>query len=233
MWIDDQILAGHESPLVTNVWVPELKMVVLGSSNHVDTECHVVSCQEDAVPILRRYGGGGTVVLYPGCVVVSVGCWVARHFENERYFRKINAAINHCLHSNLKITAALGQNGISDLVAGDRKYGGTSLFRSRNYLLYQASLIVDCDRGMIARYLAHPSREPGYRRGRDHKSFLVGLAEVAGEPLLVSDCKTLLSTQLAGYLAQELGDDLIAPCREQFPAMVARLERANAARDTR
>lgn len=227
MWIDDQILARHESHLALDIWVPDNHLVVLGSSNKAESECHLENCEADSVPILRRYGGGGTVVLYPGCVVISLGCWVARHFENERYFRMINAAINHCLHASFPLGVRLTQNGISDLVAGERKYGGTSLFRSRNYLLYQASLIVDCDREMISRYLSHPSREPDYRNGRDHGSFLVGLAEVSRRALTVRDCAAALTANLHGHILQHLGSDLVSPCREQFPAMVARLERQN------
>ena len=229
MWIDDQILEQYASPLAVATWIPATPVVVLGSSNDPAIECHVEQCEEDQVPVLKRYGGGGTVVLYSGCVIVSVGCWVSDHFYNDRYFRILNGALNSCLHANFSFFAGLSQNGISDLVAGDRKFGGTSMFRSRNYLLYQASLIVDCDYSLISRYLAHPSREPDYRRGRRHKDFLTGLADVAAvrsRKFSTEDVLQAFEKGLHGYVLSAMGGEMIAPAVEQFPALQARMERS-------
>src|SRR5690606_4412899 len=130
------------------------------------------------VPILRRYGGGGTVVLYHGCAVASVGMWVKRDFHNQLYFERLNEALIRTLEGMGLKAGTLAQNGISDIVAGEKKVVGTSLFRSRNYLLYQASILVSADLSLIERYLRHPSQEPEYRRGRTHASFLSGLADL-------------------------------------------------------
>lgn len=229
MWIDDQILEQYEKPLAVGLWVPESPIVVLGSSNDPAVECHVESCTVDRVPVLKRYGGGGTVVLYPGCVVISIGCWVAEHFNNDRYFRMLNGALNACLGSSFQFNAPLSQNGISDLVAGDKKFGGTSMFRSRNYLLYQASLIVECDFELISRYLAHPSREPEYRRGRRHEDFLTGLSGVARERALTApDALALFRHSLSGHVMAALGHEMIPPQPDQFSALQARIERSRA-----
>lgn len=225
MWIDDHILERHDRPLVVDVWVPKGTVVVCGSSNDPAVECNRAACAADEVPVLKRYGGGGTVVLYPGCVIVSLGTWVAEHFHNDRYFRLLNSSVNSCLHAGFAFDAALGEAGISDLVAGDMKFGGTSLFRSRNYLLYQASLIVDCDRPVISRYLAHPSREPGYRRGRPHGSFLTGLAEI-GRSISVPAVAECLLRGLSGHVLAHMGEQALAPQSAQFTALQTRLERA-------
>ncbi len=227
MWIDDQILEQHREPLTLGTWVPDRATVVLGSSNDPASECRPESCAGDEVAILRRYGGGGTVVLYPGCVVVSIGCWVAEHFHNNRYFKLLNAAVNNCLHSNFKFNSPLTQAGISDLVSRDKKFGGTSLFRSRNYLLYQASLIVDCDFEMIEKYLAHPSREPDYRRGRNHRDFLTGLANLS-TGISVAQVHEVLTNKLAGHVLCVLGSEATMPEPHQFSALQARIERARA-----
>ena len=62
-------------------------MVVLGNSNKSEKECYQESCEADGVPVLKRYGGGGTVVLHDGCLVVSFGFWVRDYFENDYYFK--------------------------------------------------------------------------------------------------------------------------------------------------
>jgi lipoate-protein ligase A len=225
LWIDDHILERHDRPLVIDVWVPRETVVVCGSSNDPAVECNLPACLSDGVPVLKRYGGGGTVVLYPGCVIVSLGMWVTEHFHNDRYFRLLNSAVNSCLHAGFAFDAILGEAGISDLVAGDMKFGGTSLFRSRNYLLYQASLIIDCDRPMISKYLAHPSREPGYRRGRAHGSFLTGLAEI-GRGISVASVEACLLRGLAGHVLGHFGEQAFGPQPNQFSALQARIERS-------
>jgi len=71
----------------------------------------------------------------------------------------------------------LSQRGISDLTVDGRKVGGSSLYvpRRPSVFFYQASLLVDCDLGLMARYLRHPPREPAYRQGRVHQEFCTTL----------------------------------------------------------
>jgi lipoate-protein ligase A len=67
--------------------------------------------------------------------------------------------------------------GISDLAIGDRKVAGSSLRLWRGRVLFQVSLLVDLDVGVLERYLRAPSREPDYRRGRTHRDFVVTLRD--------------------------------------------------------
>ena len=72
------------------------------------------------------------------------------------------------------------QDGLSDLCFEGKKIAGTSLFRSRNYLLYQASILCDGTMPLINRYLKHPSKEPSYRKGKDHSLFVTDLSSILG-----------------------------------------------------
>lgn len=223
MWIDDDLLRRCAEPVATSTWVPKSPMVVLGSSNDPAAEVDVEACGRDGVPILKRYGGGGTVLLYAGCVVVSVGTWVRQHFQNKLYFHLLNQAVIECLAARWPRLLHLGQKGLSDITLEDRKVAGTSLFRSRNYLLYQASILVHLDTVAIARYLKHPTREPDYRAGRKHHEFLVGLGEV--EPALtVEACHVQLAQHLDEVVARVIGDELVAPEPAQFAGLLRRAE---------
>jgi len=221
MWIDDNILKNCGDELHCAVWQPAAPLVVIGNSNTAARECCVGNCRSDGVEILQRYGGGGAVVLYPGCIVVSLGTWVKDYYENSFYFEKLNGAVAACLEKTWSDFSGIQQDGLSDLTVGGKKFAGTSLFRSRNYLLYQASLIVDLDTALISRYLQHPSKEPGYRAGRRHEDFLVGLRSLQ-PAATVAAVLNLLNKELVPYLKGTLSAHLIAPKLEQTATLFKR-----------
>jgi len=155
--------------------------VVLGSGSRPEQELHLEPCIEDRVPLLRRRGGGCSVVLDPGNLVTSVAMAVEGIGDNLRHFRSLGA----WLIGGLERLGLQGvrQDGISDLVLADRKVGGACIYRSRGLLFYSATLLVDPDLERIERYLKHPPREPDYRRGRPHRDFVGRLAVADGEEL--------------------------------------------------
>lgn len=231
MWIDDQILRNYRNQLALKVFVPDFTAVVLGSSNQPDIEVSETWCEARGVPVLKRYGGGGTVVLYPGCVVISAGMWVRQQFQNQEYFRQINQCLINVLAGIDGKLAGLNQRGLSDIAYEGRKIAGTSLFRSRNYLLYQGSLLVEPDLELINNCLKHPSKEPDYRAGRSHGDFMTSLSAVAG--VSVRDVLDACSDNLEAEIRKVLSDDLIEPLSAQFSALQARLDRSAGAQSVR
>lgn len=230
MWIDDQILQHAAEPVHIACWIPEQPVVVLGSSNKAELELNRDHCLEDHVKVYRRYGGGGAVVLHRGCVIVSIGMWVRELFENQRYFTLLNELLIQALAKEWPLLKDLRQRGISDIVWQDRKIAGTSLFRSRNYLLYQASILVQDDIPLINRYLAHPSKEPDYRGKRDHGSFLTSLAAIIGSVLpehILSACQTYLPL----LLPQHLGVEQVPVQSEQLANIAERVARSAREKD--
>lgn len=226
MWIDDQVLKNYKNPMELKIFVPDFRAVVLGSSNQPDTEVNEAWCQQQNIPVLKRYGGGGTVVLYPGCVVVTAGIWVRQHFQNQEYFRLINQSVINVLASLDAKLAGLTQRGLSDIAFEGRKIAGTSLFRSRNYLLYQGSLLVEPDIDLINNCLKHPSKEPDYRGGRPHSAFMTSLSSISG--VTVGEVFNVCARQLESALQTVLAGELLEPVPEQFSALQARLERSGA-----
>ena len=152
--------------------------VVLGRGSKPFVELNEAAIAADGVRVLRRRGGGCAVVLDPGNAVVSVA------------LPQPGLAGISCAFTRISdwVIAGLGragvpgvvQRGVSDLVLGDRKIGGSCIYRSRGLLYYSTTILVDPDLSLIDRYLKHPPREPGYRRGRTHSEFVGGLAETLG-----------------------------------------------------
>lgn len=172
MWIDDDIIASCAKAVTYHSWIPEKALVVLGRSNKGERECQLELCRKDQVPVLRRYGGGGAVVLHPESVILSLGTWVHHPYRNDYYFSMLNKLVIECLACSWPKFSGIKTAGISDLAIGDKKIAGTSLFRSRNYLLYQISILVGDNVGLMERYLKHPSKEPQYRQGKSHREFV-------------------------------------------------------------
>jgi lipoate-protein ligase A len=180
-------------------WEPEKRMVVLGRGNAASKEVFEEQCTLENVPILRRRGGGGTVLLAPGNLVVSLVKQVQHQFRIQEYFRQINGYIIKALHS-LGVQQ-IYQRGHSDLCLNDRKILGSSMYRKKHLLFYTASLMISNDLAEIDRYLKHPSKEPDYRQGRSHAEFLTTLSREYPE-ITVTRAKTAIDGVFTQYVEE-------------------------------
>lgn len=180
MWMDNWVLnlppdlwpqkMGLSKKIIFRFFESKKTAVVLANSNQASVECDIEFCQQKNIPILKRRGGGGTVVLGPGCLILTFAFLAKDVFNNQRYFSLINNLwIDALKNEGLK---NLEQRGHSDIACDGKKIAGTSLFRKKNLVVYQGSLLVDPDLQLISKALKHPSREPDYRSGRQHEDFL-------------------------------------------------------------
>ena len=218
--IDRRVVAQCRQKICIQVWSPERDIVVLGNSDSPEA-CYQERCAAQGVPVLRRKGGGGTVVLHPHCIIVSIGLWVGRYFHQAHYFERINAALVTSLAVYCSAWGDLRHRGLSDIAWRERKVGGTSIFRSRNYLLYQASLLYRVEVNKIDALLPHPQREPDYRAGRTHAQFLCGLADIV--PDSQQDAiSAVLRQELPRAVGRLLVAELIEPPAEQCEELLRR-----------
>jgi lipoate-protein ligase A len=169
---------------VSRIYEPSTPCAVLGAAGRPEQDLLLDNLREDGVPWVSRRGGGGTVVLGPGQVVIALVTEVESPFRNREYAAEINSWIVEAL-LRLSVTG-VQPAGISDLAIGEKKIAGTSIYRTRMVLFYQASLLVCNDVSQFTRYLAMPVRVPEYRRGRTHEEFCTTLAR-EGFPCSVAD----------------------------------------------
>jgi len=175
--------------------------VVCGRGSRPEVELRLDAIQEDRVPVLRRPGGGCAVVLDPGNVIVSV----VLNLPGVAGIKSAFAGISDWIIEGLSRSGVsrVTRKGISDLALGERKIGGSCIYRSRDLLYYSTTLLVEPDLELVERYLEHPPREPEYRGGRTHREFmgsLSGLIGRGGIDAFVGRLADALKNDLSGLL---------------------------------
>ncbi|HVA45249.1 MAG TPA: lipoate--protein ligase family protein [Pirellulales bacterium] len=157
------------------LWEPSSPMVVVGRSSRVAVEVRQERCRALGIPVLRRSSGGGAIVTGPGCLMYAV----VLSLQSRPALRAIDSAHRFVLES---MAAALRRQGLavehsgtSDLTLDNRKFSGNSLRVRREHLLYHGTLLYDFDVDLIGACLGSPPRQPEYRAGREHPSFVTNL----------------------------------------------------------
>ncbi len=159
------------------VFEPRDRRVVIGRGQDPRREVCLDACRADRVPVHRRATGGGTVILAPGMVVVSLRLGGGLRSPDD-HFALVNAALVPAVAAACGASVACRGHGDLALCCADgveRKVLGASLRQSTALAAYLGVFLIDDAVPLMERYLAHPSREPGYRGGRDHRAFCVHL----------------------------------------------------------
>ena len=156
-----------------NLYQPAMTMVVVGRNSRLEQEVDLERCTGLGLPIYRRYGGGCSVVLDPGNIVVSIVFPTAALVSSRLYFARATQWVIDGLQ-DIGVTQ-VRCDGISDLVVGDRKIGGSCIYQTKSFVYFSTTILVQPDFSIIAACLRHPPREPVYRNGRSHEAFLMGI----------------------------------------------------------
>jgi lipoate-protein ligase A len=171
---DFDIFAEDKGPFY-KVWIPDKLYIVLGKSNQLEDSVWIESALHDHIEILKRPSGGEAVIISPDMAVISYRFQVGKTIKIHDYFKVINTKIISALAE--AGVRNLGMNGISDISIGERKILGSSMLKKGDMGFYHAVLNVAGSVESISRYLKHPKREPGYRKGRAHEHFVTSLSE--------------------------------------------------------
>src|SRR5262245_13867017 len=71
-WELFQLVESGASEHLYRIWDVKEPVVVAGRSNRLEDWVNLDACRRDGVPVVRRFSGGGAVVLGPGCVNYAV-----------------------------------------------------------------------------------------------------------------------------------------------------------------
>ncbi len=175
-WDDSLIEATiRDSQPRAHIYRPRHIAVVLGRGSQPEAEVNIEAVRRDGVPLLKRRGGGCSVVLDTDNIIVSTALPLPGFGGIPPAFAKISEWVINAL--DRAGVHDVFQTGISDLVLGNRKIGGACIYRTRGLLYYSTTLLFQPNLDLVARYLKHPPREPAYRGGRTHRAFMGSLAD--------------------------------------------------------
>ncbi|KAJ0100016.1 hypothetical protein Patl1_21892 [Pistacia atlantica] len=169
--------------------------IVMGISGKPSELLEVGSILRDQVPVIRRFTGGGTVVVDNGTVFVTLICNKDAVPGVQPYPRSIMYWSGLLYNEVFRGTGdfQLRENGkrfyfilffyvynviedfdsilLLDYVFGDRKFGGNAQSITKNRWIHHTSFLWDYKVGNMA-YLKQPARAPKYRLARDHTKFI-------------------------------------------------------------
>lgn len=152
-----------------------LRSIVMGFSGKTSMLLDLERVRRDSVPIVKRYSGGGTVVIDENTLFVSLifskDCIPVSPFPEPIM-----------LWSYLLYKNAWNLPGFSlidhDYAIENRKCGGNALYIRKERWLHHTSFLWDYrDENMD--YLLLPQKQPAYRLERSHTDFLCRLKEFA------------------------------------------------------
>jgi lipoate-protein ligase A len=203
--LDEALLVAAEergAGPILRVWEAPSLAVVLGASGRLREDVLVEACEADGVAIARRSSGGGTVVVGPGALNVTVV--LASDFAPG--LTAVDEAHRFVLDRLAGSIRALGPAvevlGLGDLTLNQRKFSGSAQRRLRHHFLVHATILYNFPLALVARYTALPRRQPSYREQRTHDDFLTNL------PL---SREQLLDAVSRAWLPQDRPTELIPP----------------------
>jgi lipoate---protein ligase len=161
---------------VLRFWEQSGFAVVLGASRRIAADVRIDPCREDGVPVVRRASGGGTVVIGPGALNVTLVLPMAANPALATVDGAQSSVLERIASGLRSGGAAVDVRGSGDLTIDGRKFAGSAQRRLRTTVLVHASILYDLPIRWIDRYLQLPERQPAYRGGRSHEDFLMNLS---------------------------------------------------------
>ncbi len=142
--------------------------IVMGISGKVAELVDIEKTKEDNIPLIKRYSGGGTVIVDEQTLFVSFLFQKdLHHFPaypepimswSETIYRPVFGPLDFRLREN-------------DYVIGDKKCGGNAQYIKKERWLHHTSFLWDYNDASMS-YLLHPKKTPSYRMMRKHTDFL-------------------------------------------------------------
>ncbi|KAK6920890.1 hypothetical protein RJ641_014568 [Dillenia turbinata] len=176
--------------------------VVMGISGKPAELIEIEPVLQDHMPVIKRFTGGGTVIVDQGTIFVTFICNKDLIPGLQPYPRPI---MNWSSILYNEVFRGIGKFSLreNDYVFGDHKFGGNAQSITKNRWIHHTSFLWDYDIKNMA-YLKVPKRAPEYRLARGHLDFICCMKDyisrsdfIDGTTKAVGSHFSLNSTQLA------------------------------------
>lgn len=147
--------------------------IVMGISGKLDELVDCEKAHKLNIPIIKRYSGGGTVVIDEDTLFVTF------IFNSKdvnvpgfpEHIYKFTETIYKDVFKDLPFE--LKQN---DYIFENRKFGGNAQYIKKDRWLHHTSFLYDYNPDLMD-LLKHPKKTPLYREGRSHQDFICKLKD--------------------------------------------------------
>ena len=152
--------------------------IVLGLSGKVIELVNIERVREDKIPMVRRYTGGGTVIVDKN-TVFSTLIMNSSDAKTQPYPREIMNRSDKHIYQRV-FSDLIKEKGIQfalrehDYVLNDVKCGGNAQTITKDRWVHHTSFLWDYSLNNM-NYLALPKKRPQYRGDRNHNDFLTKL----------------------------------------------------------
>ncbi|KAK8584173.1 hypothetical protein V6N13_109559 [Hibiscus sabdariffa] len=183
--------------------------IVMGVSGKPAELLEIESVLRDQVPVIRRFTGGGTVIVDPGTIFVTYICNKEAIPDLQPYPRPI-MSWSSSLYS--KVFQGIGDFHLreNDYVFGNHKFGGNAQSITKTKWIHHTSFLWDFDVRNMA-YLKLPKRAPAYRSARGHLDFICRLKDYMSRSTFIDKTVEAAGTQ---FLLRSFELETIENCSE-------------------
>lgn len=153
--------------------------IVMGISGQVHQLIHQGKLTQSPLPLIRRFSGGGTVIIDENTLFVTLICQtdaLSIHPFPRPLMQWMAEEMYRPLFPNLPFQ--LQEN---DYALDGRKWGGNAQSIIKGRWLHHSSLLWDYSLDHLD-YLLMPPKMPAYRQGRAHRDFLCRLRDYWPHP---------------------------------------------------
>lgn len=148
------------------------RAIIMGISGKHEELVHP-SAFSDNIPVIKRYSGGGTVIVDEDTLFVSF-----IYNKEEHDFPAYPEPIMRWTEALYKPVFNLQAFGIkgNDYAIGDLKVGGNAQYLRKHRWLHHTTFLWDYQASNMD-YLLQPKQQPEYRKNRSHRDFVTRISD--------------------------------------------------------
>lgn len=185
------------------------RAIVLGISGKAPELVALEEAHRDNIPLIKRFSGGGTVIVDESTLFVTFIC--EKELHTFPLFPEPIHKWAESLYKNVFNHPQFAWRE-NDYVLGDKKCGGNAQYIKKDRWLHHTSFLWGYNPENMS-YLLHPKKTPAYRAGRKHTDFLCTLKEAFSHPDHFT--QALKQELMRCYLIKEISLEEVAPLLNQ------------------